>query len=145
VNNCKPGLVVICSWFLYSITIIWLSAKIYIHTHFITEWAFANLLEYEFPVLTLFLHLYDLIIRILLTLPFAIFAVKILPTKSFWPTLIISVCLVFLWEYRLPLTDYELFVTVFSFSQSYVAHFYVLFMLPIIAYIIRNIDSAKSI
>ncbi len=144
-NNWKPELIVIVFWFMYRLLIIWLATQIYLQTHFIIEWAITNLQSYEFPILKIFMHLYDLILITILTIPFAIFAVKILPSKSLWPTLAISVCLVFLWEYRLPFTDYETFVAVFSFSQAYIGHFYVLFLLPIIAYFIKRLDRAKSI
>jgi len=147
IQNWKPSALIVISWFFYSLLIIWLYAQLYLQTYFIYEWLFANTNEENYSFLTFGFSLYDLLINTILTIPFAIFAVKLLPGKSLWPALTISVIIAFIWQYRLVLSSSNEFISFFSLPGLgvYTGIFYTLFSMPIITFIVKKLHRAKPI
>jgi len=147
IQNWKSSALIIISWFIYSMLITWLYGQVFLQTYFINEWLFANNSKENYSFVAFGLSLYDLLINVILTIPFAIFATKLLSGKSLWCTLAIAVTVVFLWDYRHVISGNSEFTSFISLLGlgTYLTIFYIYFSLPIITFIIKRRRRAKPI
>ncbi len=146
-NNWKPSALIVISWFFYSVLITWFHAQIYLQTHFINEWLFANTIKENYSFVVFGLSLYDFLVYVILTIPFAVFAAKLLSGKSLWYSLAIAITIVFLWDYRQVIgnrSELTSFISLLGLG-TYLSIFYIYFSLPIITYIVKRLHRAKPI
>ncbi len=147
IQNWKPSALIIISWFFYSMLITWIHGQIYLQTHFINEWLFANIGKENYSFIVFGLSLYDFLVYVILTIPFAVFAAKLLSGKSLWYTLASAITIVFLWDYRLVIgssSEFASFVSLLGVG-TYLTIFYIYFSLPIITFVIKRMHRAKPI